>query len=99
MEKFLITTGRILLGLYFLYPGITKIPRYDFMLEYMALHNVPLVNILLPITIVAAPGAGKLTSIRPVDVKELGPTEAMRTRAVPGMRIESLVMVTGSDSS
>ena len=52
MKKFLLTTGRILLGLYFLYPGITKIPRYDFMLEYMALHNVPFVNILLPITIV-----------------------------------------------
>ena len=52
MEKLLITIGRILLGLYFLYPGITKIPRYDFMLEYMTLHNVPLVNILLPITIV-----------------------------------------------
>jgi putative oxidoreductase len=52
MEKIAITTGRILLGLYFLYPGITKIPRYDFMVEYMTLHNIPLINILLPLTIV-----------------------------------------------
>ena len=52
MEKISITTGRILLGLYFLYPGITKIPRYDFMVEYMTLHNIPLINILLPLTIV-----------------------------------------------
>ncbi len=52
MEKISITTGRILLGLYFLYPGITKIPKYDFMVEYMTLHNIPLINILLPLTIV-----------------------------------------------
>jgi putative oxidoreductase len=52
MEKMSITTGRILLGLYFLYPGITKIPRYDFMVEYMSLHNIPLIHILLPVTIV-----------------------------------------------
>ena len=52
MEKISITTGRILLGLYFLYPGITKITRYDFMVEYMTLHNIPLINILLPLTIV-----------------------------------------------
>ena len=41
-----------MLGGYFLYPGITKIPRYDFMHEYMTLHNIPLVDILLPLTIV-----------------------------------------------
>ena len=52
MEKISITTGRMLLGLYFLYPGITKISRYDFMVEYMTLHNIPLINILLPVTIV-----------------------------------------------
>ena len=52
MEKISITSGRVLLGLYFLYPGITKIPSYDFMFEYMSLHNIPFVNIILPITIV-----------------------------------------------
>ena len=40
-----------MLGLYFLYPGITKIPSYGFMVEYMTLHNIPFVTILLPITI------------------------------------------------
>ncbi|MGI9346132.1 MAG: DoxX family protein [Gammaproteobacteria bacterium] len=52
IEKAFITLGRVLLGLYFLYPGISKIPRYDFMIEYMTLHNIPLAHILLPITIV-----------------------------------------------
>lgn len=51
MEKISLTIGRFLLGLYFLYPGITKIPSYDFMVEYMTLHNIPFVTILLPITI------------------------------------------------
>ncbi len=51
MEKIFITIGRGLLGLYFLYPGITKIPSYGFMVEYMTLHNIPFVTILLPITI------------------------------------------------
>ena len=52
MEKISITTGRILLALYFFYPGIIKIPRYDFMVEYMALHNISFINFLLPLTIV-----------------------------------------------
>ena len=51
MEKISLTIGRFLLGLYFLYPGITKIPSYGFMVEYMNLHNIPFVTILLPITI------------------------------------------------
>ena len=51
MEKTFITIGRFLLGLYFLYPGVTKIPSYNFMVEYMTLHNIPFVTILLPITI------------------------------------------------
>ena len=51
MEKTFITIGRGLLGLYILYPGVTKIPSYNFMVEYMTLHNIPFVTILLPITI------------------------------------------------
>ena len=51
MEKTFITIGRGLLGFYFLYPGVTKIPSYNFMVEYMTLHNIPFVTILLPITI------------------------------------------------
>ncbi len=51
MEKLSISVGRVLIGLYFLYPGITKIPRFEFMVDYMNLHNIPFVGILLPITI------------------------------------------------
>ena len=51
-EKTCITLGRVLLGLYFLLPGISKIPTYEFTAEYMTLHSIPLVSILLPITIV-----------------------------------------------
>ena len=51
MEKLSISVGRMLIGLYFLYPGITKIPRFEFMVDYMNLHNIPFVGILLPITI------------------------------------------------
>ena len=51
MEKPSISIGRVLIGLYFLYPGITKIPRFEFMVDYMNLHNIPFVGILLPITI------------------------------------------------
>ena len=52
MEKFSITLGRFLLGLYFLLPGISKIPTYTGTTEYMLLLNIPLASILLPITIV-----------------------------------------------
>ena len=52
MEKFSITLGRFLLGLYFLLPGISKIPTYTGTTEYMLLHNIPFASILLPITIV-----------------------------------------------
>ena len=52
MEKIFITIGRVLLGLYFLFPGISKIPTYDMTIEYMTLHNIPFASILLPITII-----------------------------------------------
>ena len=52
MEKIFITVGRVLLGLYFLLPGISKIPTYAGTTEYMLLHNIPLASFLLPVTIV-----------------------------------------------
>ena len=52
MEKFSISLGRVLLGLYFLLPGIFKIPTYEITTEYMLLHNIPLASILLHVTIV-----------------------------------------------
>ena len=52
MEKIFITFGRILLGLYFFLPGISKIPTYEGTTEYMLLHNIPMTSILLPVTII-----------------------------------------------
>jgi putative oxidoreductase len=44
--------GRTLLGLYFILPGIQKITSYETMSQYMTKFDVPLVDIMLPITIV-----------------------------------------------
>ena len=63
MEKTFITVGRILLGFYFLLPGISKIPTYAGTTEYMLLHNIPLASILLPITIVLQVGLGVMLII------------------------------------
>ena len=63
MEKTFITVGRMLLGLYFLLPGISKIPTYAVTTEYMLLHNIPLASILLPITIVLQVGLGVMLII------------------------------------
>tara|TARA_B100001559_G_C16478980_1_gene612776 strand:- start:141 stop:557 length:417 start_codon:yes stop_codon:yes gene_type:complete len=60
MQKFSITLGRVLLGLYFLSPGISKISTYGLTAEYMTLHNIPLVSILLPITIVLQIALGSM---------------------------------------
>jgi putative oxidoreductase len=51
-------TGRVLLGLYFLIPGISKITGFDDTAAYMLTHGVPLVSLLLPITIVLQIGSG-----------------------------------------
>ena len=63
MEKIFITVGRVLLGLYFLLPGISKIPTYAGTTENMLLHNIPLATILLPITIVLQIGLGVMLII------------------------------------
>jgi len=63
MEKGFITIGRVLLGIYFLLPGISKIPTYAGTTEYMLLHNIPLASILLPITIVLQIGLGAMLII------------------------------------
>jgi len=63
IEKFSITLGRVLLGLYFLSPGISKISSYELTSEYMALHNIPMVSILLPITIILQIALGSMLII------------------------------------
>ena len=63
MEKTFITFGRMLFGLYFLLPGISKILTFAGTTEYMLLHNIPLANILLPVTIVLQVGLGVMLII------------------------------------
>ena len=65
MDRTAITLGRILLGLYFLVPGITKITGYQAMLDYMALHGIPMPELLLPLpTTVFADRGGALPHCR-----------------------------------
>ena len=52
--------GRTLLGLYFLVAGLSKIVGYSATLDLMASKQVPLSEILLPITILAQIGGGVL---------------------------------------
>jgi len=51
-------TGRFLLGLYFVLPGITKINGYGGTEQYMLQHCVPLTAIPLPLTIILQIGGG-----------------------------------------
>ena len=58
IESTALTLGRCLLGLYFLLPGIMKITGYAGSAVYMHQHGIPLVNVLLPLTIVLQVGGG-----------------------------------------
>lgn len=57
-ETACLLVGRFLLGIYFILPGISKITGYDGTVEYMASHNVPMIDILLPVTILLQIGLG-----------------------------------------
>ena len=57
-EKVLNIIGRVLLGLYFIVPGLSKITGFESMSEYMAAHNVPLIPLLLFMTIILQVGGG-----------------------------------------
>lgn len=52
--------GRLLLGLYFILPGLSKIQDFEGMSAYMAAHNVPMIPVLLTLTIVIQLGAGAM---------------------------------------
>ena len=52
--------GRILLGLYFVVPGIAKILGYAGTLTLMQTKGVPLAELLLPVTIAMQVGLGAL---------------------------------------
>ncbi|HEY5645160.1 MAG TPA: DoxX family protein [Pseudomonadales bacterium] len=62
-QRLLLITGRALLGLYFIVPGITKITGWTAMSAYMAQHGVPLVPVLLVLTIVLQIGGGACLAI------------------------------------
>lgn len=50
-ENSCLLLGRILMGVYFILPGLQKIANYQAMTEYMLSHQVPLTAVLLPLTI------------------------------------------------
>ena len=50
--------GRFLLGMYFILPAIQKITEFGKMSAYMQAHDVPLISILLPLTILIQLTAG-----------------------------------------
>ena len=58
LQPVLGVTGRFLLGLYFVLPGITKITGYGGTEQYMLQHGVPLTAALLPLTIILQIGGG-----------------------------------------
>ena len=58
LESVLGVTGRFLLGLYFVLPGITKITGYGGTEQYMLQHGVPFTAALLPLTIILQTGGG-----------------------------------------
>lgn len=50
-DSLCLLVGRVLLGLYFILPGLQKISQFDAMSQYMASHNVPFIPVLLVVTI------------------------------------------------
>ena len=57
-EKLLVPTGRVLLGLYFILPGLSKVFAFDANANYMAEHGMVLIPFFLVLTIVIQLGGG-----------------------------------------
>ena len=62
-QRALLITGRALLGLYFIVPGITKITGWAAMSAYMEQHGVPLIPVLLALTTILQIGGGACLAI------------------------------------
>jgi len=58
LENLSTTTGRVLLGLYFIIPGITKITGYEGTSQYMADHGMTFIPFFLILTIIIQIGGG-----------------------------------------
>jgi putative oxidoreductase len=52
IENICLLLGRLLMGTYFILPGLQKITNYQTMTDSMLAHNVPATAFLLPATIV-----------------------------------------------
>jgi len=63
LQRVLLITGRVLLGLYFIIPGITKITGFGDTGVYMTAHGVPLVPVLLVVTIILQIGGGACLAV------------------------------------
>ena len=57
-EHLMTTTGRALLGIYFILPGITKITDFEGNSQYMADHGMVMIPAFLLLTIVIQVGGG-----------------------------------------
>lgn len=57
-EHLMVTTGRVLLGLYFIVPGISKVTGYEATSAYMASHNMAFITFFLIFTIILQLGGG-----------------------------------------
>ncbi|MEM8767547.1 MAG: DoxX family protein [Pseudomonadota bacterium] len=62
-QRALLLTGRGLLGLYFILPGVMKITGWSATSAYMAQHGVPLISVLLVVTIIIQVGGGACLAI------------------------------------
>jgi len=58
LQNVCLLAGRILMGAYFILPGIQKIIGFEAMTNYMAAHGVPMISVLLPLTILVQLSAG-----------------------------------------
>jgi putative oxidoreductase len=58
IENACLLAGRLLMGIYFILPAISKINDFEGTSAYMEQHNVPLITVLLVVTIAIQLGAG-----------------------------------------
>ena len=58
LQNACLLAGRILMGAYFILPGIQKIIDFETMASYMEAHSVPMILVLLPLTILLQLSAG-----------------------------------------
>lgn len=58
IENICLLLGRLLMGSYFILPGLMKLTHYQATIDTMLAHSVPATAFLLPVTILIQIGAG-----------------------------------------